>query len=389
MFADHWRERLQARRVQALFRERRLVDGPQGPVLRIDGREVLAFCSNDYLGLAADPGLVKAAAEAMQSAGFGGAASHLVCGHHREHHALEEALAAFTGREAALLFSTGFMANLGTLAALADRQTTLIEDKLNHASLLDGARLSGATLQRYAHNDLASLEARLQAARGPVVVAVDGVFSMDGDLAPLPEISALCHAHQAVLMVDDAHGFGVLGETGRGTLEQLSVSSSDVPVLMGTLGKALGSFGAFVAGSRDLIDLLVQFARPYIYTTAMPPAVAAASRCSLEIVQREPWRRAHLQALIQQFRAGAAALGLPLMPSLTAIQPVWLGAAEKALAWSEALMQRGLLVTAIRAPTVPEGSARLRVTLTAAHTPAQVDRLLEALGDLQRGAAGT
>lgn len=377
-----WRKSIEARKAQGLYRQRLCLESAQGPLITVQGERLLAFCSNDYLGLASDPRLAESASQAMHEAGFGAGASHLVTGHHRFHHQLEEALAEFTGREAALLFSTGYSANLGVLSALCDRGDTLVEDKLNHASLLDGARLSGARLLRFHHNDTESLNTRLDQAEGLKLVAVDGVFSMDGDLAPLPEQVDACTAGQALLMVDDAHGFGVLGNTGRGTLEHYGLSAHQVPILMGTLGKALGTSGAFIAGSRDLIDMLIQFARPYIYTTAMPPLIAAATLKSLDILTQESWRREHLRNLIHRFRQGALAQGWDLMPSPSPIQPIRVGSAEAALRLSAQLRTRGILVTAIRPPTVPAGASRLRITLTAAHTDAQVDTLLSVLNEL-------
>ncbi|TCO80127.1 8-amino-7-oxononanoate synthase [Plasticicumulans lactativorans] len=370
---------LAALRAQHLYRARRVVSSPQGPRLRVDGRELLAFCSNDYLGLAADPRVQAALVAGAARWGSGGGAAHLVCGHSAEHHALEEELAEFTGRPRALLFSTGYMANLGVITALAGRGDTVLQDRLNHASLLDGGLLSGARFARYAHADAGAAAARLATAGGERVLVTDGVFSMDGDLAPLPALAAACRAHGAWLVVDDAHGFGVLGREGRGSAEHFGLGVADVPVLIGTLGKAFGTSGAFVAGSEDLIEYLIQKARTYIFTTATPPAVAAATRAALAILRREDERRARLGALIAQFRAGCGQLGLTLMPSATPIQPVVVGSAERALAWSAALRERGLLVAAIRPPTVPAGSARLRVTLSAAHTEAEVARLLDAL----------
>ena len=387
MTTTSWAAELASRKAAGLYRQRVLLDSPQGPLVRVDGRDYLAFCSNDYLGLAADPRLTEAATAAMSRAGFGGGASHLVIGHHRYHHELEEALADFTGREAALVFSTGYMANLGVLSALCGRHDTVIEDKLNHASLLDGARLSGARLLRYAHNDPQALTERLAQASGLKLVAVDGVFSMDGDLADLPALASASHSSGALLMVDDAHGLGVLGGHGGGTVEHFALDGAAVPILMGTLGKALGSAGAFVAGSRDLVDLLVQFARPYIYTTAMPPMIAAATRRSLEIVQRETWRREHLRTLIRLFRAGALAQGWSLPDSDTPIQPLLVGDAVAAMQLSERLRQRGILIPAIRPPTVPAGASRLRVTLSAAHSEVQVAYLLDCLDELARAGA--
>ncbi len=374
---------LAARAAAGLYRGRRVLEGPQATTVRVDGRELLAFCSNDYLGLANDPRVIGALQQGAARYGAGSGASHLVSGHSRAHHELEEALAEFTGRPRALLFSGGYAANLGVISALLGRGDAVFQDRLNHASLLDGGLLSGARLQRFLHNDASSLEARL--ARSPArrkLVAVDGVFSMDGDEAPLAALAAVCARHDALLYVDDAHGFGVLGERGAGTLEKQGMGSAGVPLLMATLGKALGVAGAFVAGSEELIETLIQFARTYIYTTAMPPALAVAAAESLRIVREEPWRRAHLQELIGRFRAGASALGLQLLPSQTAIQPLLLGDAGTALRWSEQLLARGLLVPAIRPPTVPRGQSRLRVTLSAAHTVAEVERLLQALADI-------
>ena len=378
---------LDRRRAEHLYRRRRVVETPQGPVLRVEGRELVAFCSNDYLGLANDPRVVEALQRGAARWGVGSGAAHLVTGHSAAHHALEEELAAFTGRPRALLFSTGYMANLGVLSALLGRRDTVFEDRLNHASLLDGAVLSRAQLRRYPHADAAALAEQLAGAKGERLVATDGVFSMDGDVAPLPGLAAACRGHDAWLMVDDAHGLGVLGEGGRGTLAHFGLDADDVPILMGTLGKAFGTFGAFVAGSEELIETLIQAARPYIYTTAAPPAVAEATRAALRIAQAEEWRRGHLRALVGRFRAGAASIGLPLAESPTPIQPIVLGDAARALRWSAALEAQGLLVAAIRPPTVPPGSARLRVTFSAAHTEAQVDRLLDGLAGLQRAEA--
>ncbi|MCP5322185.1 MAG: 8-amino-7-oxononanoate synthase [Pseudomonadales bacterium] len=374
-------ERLAAREAAGLYRRRRVVDVATAPLVRVDGRELLAFCSNDYLGLANDPRVIAAFCEGARRYGVGSGASHLVCGHTPAHHALEEELARFTGRERALLFGSGYAANLGVAAALLARGDVALQDRLNHASLLDGALLSGARPQRFRHNDVEDLERRLARVQGArrVFVAVDGVFSMDGDEAPLASLAAACTRHGALLCVDDAHGFGVLGERGAGSLEKHAVGAAEVPLLMATLGKALGVAGAFVAGSAQLIETLIQFARTYIYTTAMPPALACAVTESLRIVADEPWRRVHLQRLVERFRAGAGALGLSLLPSASAIQPLLVGAAGDALRIADRLDADGLLVPAIRPPTVPQGQARLRVTLSAAHSEAQVDRLLDAL----------
>lgn len=371
--------RLAERRAADLYRQRHLLGSPQGPLVEVDGRRLLAFCSNDYLGLANHPQVIEAWRAGAQRWGVGGGASHLVIGHSTPHHELEEALADFTGRPRALLFSTGYMANLGAVTALVGKGDTVLEDRLNHASLLDAGLLSGARFSRYLHNDAQSLASRLAKAEGNTLVVCDGVFSMDGDVADLPALCAEARQHDAWMMVDDAHGFGTLGATGGGVVEQFGLGVEDVPVLVGTLGKAFGTAGAFVAGRDELIDTLVQFARPYIYTTSQPPALACATLKSLELLRSEHWRREHLAALIARFRQGAANIGLTLMASDTAIQPILIGDSGRAMALSHALRERGILVTAIRPPTVPAGSARLRVTLSAAHELAQVDQLLEAL----------
>ncbi|MEN8175820.1 MAG: 8-amino-7-oxononanoate synthase [Pseudomonadota bacterium] len=373
---------LAQREQQQLYRSRRVVEGLPAVEALVDGRPLLTFCSNDYLGLAGDARVRSALQRGAERYGVGSTAAHLVSGHTRAHHALEEELAEFTGRERALLFSTGYMANLGVIASLVGRGGAVVEDRLNHASLIDGARLSRGKLLRYGHADADACGARLAELAGDTLVATDGVFSMDGDLAPLPELAKTCRRHGAWMLVDDAHGIGVLGKGGRGSLSHFGLTTADVPVLMGTLGKALGTFGAFVAGSEELVETLIQSARPYIYTTAPPPAVAEATRESLRRVQQDEWRRHRLNSLIAQFRGGAAQLGLPLMDSNTPIQPLMAGSAERALAWSSALESAGILVIAIRPPTVPVGAARLRITLSAAHTEAQVDRLLDALQSL-------
>ena len=374
---------LSERRATHRYRHRRVLETPQLPELVVDGKSYLAFCSNDYLGLANHPAVIKSLQSAAERFGVGSGASHLVNGHSSEHHALEEELAAFCGRERALLFSTGYMANLGAITALVGQGDAVFEDRLNHASLLDAGLLSSARFQRFLHNDLDNLQTRLEkteAARKLIVV--DGVFSMDGDFAPLPQLAQLAQQHNAWLMVDDAHGFGCFGQRGGGTAEHFGLTQAQLPILMGTLGKAFGTFGAFIAGSEVLIETLIQFARPYIYTTAMPPAVAAATRTSLQLLQQESWRREHLQQLIAHFRRGAAEIGLQLLDSASPIQPIILGDEARALAFSEELAARGFLVIAIRPPTVPVGSSRLRVTLSAAHSVAQVDALLNALTDI-------
>jgi 8-amino-7-oxononanoate synthase len=352
-----------------------------GPVITINDREAVNFCSNDYLGLASHPRLIEAWCRGARTWGTGAGASPLVSGRYAVHEELEQELARITGRERALLFPDGFQANLAVVSALvpAVRGRVLL-DRLCHASLIDGVILSRAPFRRFPHADVGALQRRLQEVTPPFCLVIsESVFSMDGDLAPLDDYAGLCREYGACLYVDDAHGFGVLGERGRGALEQLSLGQTEVPLLMATFGKALGLAGAFVAGPAVLIETLVQCARPYIYSTAMPPALAAAVLESLHIVAEEKHRRVHLQALIQRFRSEAERLGLPLLPSATPIQPLLLGTSRRALETSEKLLQQGFYVAAIRPPTVPEGSARLRITLTAGHTPAQVDGLLQAL----------
>lgn len=374
---------LKQRHNDNLYRYRRVLESAQAPEVIVEGKSYLAFCSNDYLGLANHPEVIRAFREAANEFGVGSGASHLVNGHSRHHHQLEEALAEFTGRPRALLFSTGYMANLGAVNALLGKGDAVFQDRLNHASLLDAGLLSGARFQRYLHNDPDSLAKKMQRteARRKLVVS-DGIFSMDGDIAPLLELSQVTQQQGGWLMVDDAHGFGCLGASGGGCVEQLGLTLEQVPVLVGTLGKGFGTAGAFVAGSEVLIETLIQHARSYIYTTAMPPAVAAASLASLRLVQHGQQRRQQLAQLIGQFRQGAQQLGLELMDSQTPIQPIMVGSSAQALALSAELAQRGIFVTAIRPPTVAEGSARLRVTLSATHTAEQVERLLQALAEV-------
>jgi 8-amino-7-oxononanoate synthase len=372
---------------QSLTRRRTTIDGfvERGNrlVTAVDGRTLVDFSSNDYLGLAHHPAIAAAMSACALRFGAGSAASHLITGHGIEHEAREEELAAFSGRERALLFSTGYMANLGVIGTLAERGELVLEDRLNHASLIDGALLSGARLKRYRHADVADAEHMLdESTNEATLVATDGVFSMDGDVAPLSQLAKAAAAHRAWLVVDDAHGLGVLGKNGRGSTEELR--ADEVPVLIGTLGKAFGSFGAFVAGSRDLIELLVQKARSYIYTTALPQPVAAATRKALEIARREAWRRERVLALTARFRASARAEGLQLLDSNTPIQPLVLGSSEAALGAQQELLQAGFRVVAIRAPTVPRGSERLRITLSAAHTEEQVDALVEKLAEINQ-----
>lgn len=372
---------LEQRKQAGLYRTRRHISGPQQPVLSADGKRLLSFCSNDYLGLASHPDNIEALRRALPETGLGGASSHLICGHHEAHHVLEERLAAFTGRSSALFFSTGYMANLGVISALAGRGDTVFSDRLNHASIVDGCILSRAKVRRYAHGDVAQLADMLSRTVGHKVVVTDGVFSMDGDVAPLRELVEVCREQGALLVVDDAHGFGVLGPNGRGSVAELGLSEEDVPVLIGTLGKAAGTSGAFVAGPGVLMDYLVQKARTYIYTTAMPPALAMATLNSIDLIERGGERRRHLQGLVDCFRREARALGYKLMPSGTPVQPIMVGDNWAALALSQALEKRGLLVTAIRPPTVPAGEARLRVTFSASHSHGDLNALVQALAD--------
>jgi 8-amino-7-oxononanoate synthase len=378
MFAGLAAELTQAEEA-GLLRRRRLLQGTQGVHVEVDGRSVLSFCSNDYLGLAADARLVEALQQGAAQAGVGSGASHLVTGHHRLHEELEQALAAFSGLPAALLFSTGYMANLGVVTALLGRNDAIFADRLNHASLNDAAVLCRAEFKRYAHNDLAALEDLLRTSRARrKLVAVDAVFSMDGDLAPVPELLALCERYDAWLLLDDAHGFGVLGTDGRGILSHYGIASPRI-IYMATLGKAAGVFGAFVAGEAVLVDYLLQKARSYIYTTAVPPALSAAVLAALDIIAAAGERRLQLQRLRELLGTGLQLRRWQLMPSPTAIQPLIVGDNEEALRLSERLLAAGLLVPAIRPPTVPQGTARLRISLSAAHGEADIARLVDAL----------
>lgn len=379
---------LSARRHEQLYRQRKTLQSPQATEVRVDGKNFLSFSSNDYLGLANHPDVVAALQDAAAQYGVGSGASHLVCGHSVEHHALEAELAAFCGRERALLFSSGYMANLGAINALvgqgfsrqASADCAIFADKLNHASLIDAGLLSGARFQRFLHNDMSSLESHLQKSKASrKLIVVDGVFSMDGDIAPLDQLSALADQYNAWLMVDDAHGFGCLGDMGGGSAEHFGLSQNDLPILMGTLGKAFGTAGAFVAGSEALIETLIQFSRSYIYTTALPPAIAAATRVSLALLKNERGLRQRLRQNVQQFRLGAQALGLNLMDSMTPIQPVLIGDEKQTMQLAEKLELRGILVGAIRPPTVATGSSRLRITFSAEHTSVQITQLLDAL----------
>jgi|TARA_B110000914_G_C15469330_1_gene449855 8-amino-7-oxononanoate synthase len=373
---------LQARQQQQLYRQRRVVESPQARVIMVNGNELLNLCSNDYLGLANDERIRQAFISGVNTWGVGSGASHLVCGHTRAHHYLEEQLAEFTARPRALMFSSGYAANLGAINALVSPGDAVFEDKLNHASLLDGGLLSRANFKRFRHKDCSHLNEQLgqvSGSDGRKLIVTDGVFSMDGDLCDVDALCQIGSEHKAWLMVDDAHGFGVLGEEGRGVVNPAIHSSDDVQILVGTLGKAFGTQGAFVAGSEELIETLIQNARTFIYTTALPAAVAVATTESLKILRTEHWRREKLQALIAQFREGAQALGLDLLPSTTPIQPVLMQSEANALQVAQQLEDQGILVTAIRPPTVPAGTSRLRITFTANHTEADVSQLLHAL----------
>lgn len=368
-----------------LLRQRRMLQSPQAPHIMVDGKSYLSFCSNDYLGLANHPQLIAALQQGAQQYGVGAGAAHLVSGHGATHHQLENELAAFVGKPAALLFSTGYMANLGVVQALVGKGDTVFADKFNHASLNDAMQLSRAKVKRYRHNDTAQLAQLLkQAKSGRKLVITDAVFSMDGDLAPLPELLVLCEQHDAWLLIDDAHGFGVLGEQGRGSLAHFGIASKRV-ICMATLGKAAGVFGAFVAAEQVVIDTLINHARSYVYTTATPPALASALLESLELIANGDELRGHLQRLIAQLRSGLRSLPWSAMPSATAIQPLLVGGNQAAMNLSAGLRERGIWVAAIRPPTVPQGTARLRITLSAAHGAADVTRLIESLHELARG----
>ncbi|MES2624102.1 MAG: 8-amino-7-oxononanoate synthase [Pseudomonadota bacterium] len=382
-------KRLQERKDEHLYRTRRVLMSAQAPVVMTGDQTCVSFCSNDYLGLATHPEVVAAFKNGLDLYGAGSGGSHLVTGHNTAHHALEEELAAFTGRSRALVFSSGYMANVGVISCLVGKQDYVFEDRLNHASLLDGGLFSGARFNRYPHGDMNRLSALLKNSSGDHLrlIVSDGVFSMDGDVAPLANLLDLAEQHDALVMIDDAHGFGTLGSQGGGLAEAVReqghvVDENRLPILIGTFGKAFGTAGAFVAGSDELIETLIQFCRPYIYTTAMPPAVAEATRCSLRLIQNDSWRREHLQKLIMMFRKKCSELGLALTDSITPVQGLLLGSADTALQISRQLESRGLLVTAIRPPTVPQGTARLRITFSATHTIEQLQRLLDALEEL-------
>ncbi|WEJ62851.1 8-amino-7-oxononanoate synthase [Thiomicrorhabdus lithotrophica] len=385
---------LKQREQEHLYRRRPLVFSPQQPIMQINGIECINFSSNDYLGLANHPNIKQALLNSLNTEddiSYGSGAAHLVTGHHLHHHLLEDELADWLGVERTLLFSTGYMANLAVQQTLMQAGDTILADKLNHASLIDGAQLSAATVKRYPHLDMEALERRLkqaQAQNSQVMIVTDGVFSMDGDIAPLKTLQQLAQNYQAWLFVDDAHGIGTLGKQGKGCFEHFGLEPDENTIIVGTLGKAFGTSGAFVAGSETLIETLIQFARPYIYTTAMPQLNALAIREALKLVKNAEASREALQQNIKHFREGALKIGLNLWPSETAIQPIMLGKSETAVAWSEALKQAGFWVGAIRPPTVPKNQARLRVTLSASHTVEQIDQLLQALHNIQTRIGG-
>jgi len=368
------------RRGAGLERRRLELEGRDGASVQLFGRSLVNFASNDYLGLAQHLDVIAAMQESAAIHGVGAGSADLICGHYREHSALEREVAEWLGAPRALLFGSGYLANLGVQQALLDDQAICVQDKLNHACLLDGAQLSRCELKRYPHLDVEGAMRQLQSRPdAPAMLATDGVFSMDGDLAPLKELALLARAQNAILHVDDAHGVGVMGPGGRGSVAHAGLSWREVPLQLVTLGKALGGYGAVLVGREDLIEAVLQSARPYLFTTALPPAIAAAARASVRLAQKEAWRRFKLVGLVSRFRRGAQQLGLPLKESDTPIQPLLLGDSKRTVAVAASLRAAGFLVGAIRPPTVPEGRARLRISITAAHTEQQVDALLEAL----------
>ncbi len=376
--------RLHNRKSNGLYRHRLTLEGPQGTHVSIAGRKYLSFCSNDYLGLANHPELIEAVCEGAIRYGVGAGASHLIVGHHSSHHRLEEVLAYFTGFPRALLFSSGYMANAGVVTALVGHGDAVFTDRLNHASLNDAALLSRAKLTRYPHLDLAILEQRLAVSQAKrKLVMTDAVFSMDGDIAPVAKLLELCEKYDAWLLLDDAHGFGVLGQQGRGIVSHFNISSPRI-IYMATLGKAAGVSGAFVAGQVEIIKMLIQYARSYIYTTATPPLLAHAVLKSLALIEREEWRRKKLMQLIGRLKRELQSLRWKLLLSVTPIQPVIIGESSEVLQISNALRERGFLIPAIRPPTVPQGSARLRISLSASHSIEDVKQLAMVLRELEK-----
>lgn len=380
---------LEQRKRDFLYRQRQTLDSPQGAVITLDGKSYLNFSSNDYLGMANHPQVVESFVRGAKQFGVGPGASHLVVGHQRPHTELEDYIAEITGRDRALLFSSGYMANLGVIRALLAKGDVIFQDKLNHASLIDAGLSSGANQYRYKHNDVSHLQLLLNKRVGSSaseqsencrqLLAVDGVFSMDGDIAPLDCLSVIAKENELALMVDDAHGFGVLGDNGYGISEHFGLGQNELPILMGTFGKAMGVAGAFVAGNEQLIETLIQHARTYIYTTALPAACAVAAKKALELSQEESHRRESLHKLMAYFFQGVTALGIVVPQSASAIQPIVIGDSKTTLAISQALFDDGIHVAAIRSPTVPVGKARLRVALSAEHTKSDIDRLLASL----------
>ena len=364
-------------RQEHLYRLRNINSGAQQIEPTINGQKVLSFCSNDYLGLANHPKTIEALITGAKKFGVGAGASHLITGHHQSHHALEEELAEFIGCEKVLLFSTGYMANLGVVSSLATRNTQIFEDRLNHASLIDAGIISRARIHRYEHLNVNELDGKLSNIKDKsTLILSDGVFSMDGNVAPVNKLQSISKKYHAKLIIDDAHGVGVLGKNGKGCTEGVLNPET---VLVGTLGKAFGTFGAFVAARQEIIEWLIQKAHSYVYTTALPPAIAEATRTSLQLIKEEPWRREELQKLIQYFRKCCAQVGIILSASNTPIQPLVLGSNEAALQASKRLLNSGILVSAIRPPTVPNDTARLRISFSASHTKAHVDQLIVAL----------
>jgi 8-amino-7-oxononanoate synthase len=373
--SNHNQQRIE----QGLLRELKTIDSAQGVIVKRGGKELINFSSNDYLGLANSDELKAAAQQAIAKWGVGAAASHLVCGHQSPHELLESEIAAFVGAEKAIVFSTGYMANLAVPSEFLSRHDLLLQDKLNHASLIDAGLLCRANSKRYRHLDVNQAKELIDQADEPhLMLATDGVFSMNGSVADVQSLAKLCDHENRLLLVDDAHGFGVLGENGAGTLEQAGLKPTGQTLMIGTLSKAVGSFGAFVAGDSIWIDHLIQHARPYIYTTALPPGIVEATRASLQLI-REPSRREKLHENVALFRKVAIENGVELLDSQTPIQSVVFGSPTDAVRASDRLEQQGFLVVAIRPPTVPEGTSRLRITLSAAHEADQIKRLVEVI----------
>jgi 8-amino-7-oxononanoate synthase len=369
---------------QGAYRQRRKLDSPQDIKVVIDGEQFLSFCSNDYLGLANDARVCQAAKDAISHFGVGSGASQLISGYSSLHASLEEQLADFLGYQRCVLFSSGYLANLGVISALSSRHSLILEDRLNHASLIDAARYAGGDLQRYKHRDINHADEIINTSKSKShLIVSDGVFSMEGSIAPIEQLSQLKHTANDKLIIDDAHGIGVLGNKGKGSLEHAGIDPSKVDILIGTFGKAFGGSGAFVLSDNDTIDYLIQKARTLIYTTAPPVALAAAATQSLKIIINEPERRQRLHKNIQYFRKALSKTALELLDSITAIQTIIIGENEQALWFSKQLEDRGLLALAIRPPTVPKNTARLRITLSSEHTQQQIDLLVNALLEIE------